>query len=113
VSVVGKKWACDGSCAVFQTPCNLRFLTCVGVLYVKVGVFVLTSVFCLLGCRALGSYQRGSPFSGSDTVYFSVVDDQGNACSFINSNYTNFGTGLVPEGCGFTLQVRRVPPSIT
>ena len=46
------------------------------------------------------------PTHGSDTTYLSVVDRDGNMVSLIQSNFANFGSGLVPERTGFALQSR-------
>ncbi len=50
--------------------------------------------------------RNGFPTKTSDTVYFATSDSEGNVCSFIASNASNFGCGVVPQGCGFPLQNR-------
>lgn len=44
--------------------------------------------------------------SGGDTIYLSVVDAEGNMVSLIQSNYENFGSGIVAQGTGFVLHDR-------
>ena len=46
------------------------------------------------------------PAVESDTTYLCAVDAEGNACSFINSLYMRFGSGVVAEGTGVCLQNR-------
>jgi gamma-glutamyltranspeptidase/glutathione hydrolase len=43
---------------------------------------------------------------GNDTIYMSVIDKDGNIVSLIQSNYSGFGSGLVPPGTGFMLHNR-------
>jgi gamma-glutamyltranspeptidase/glutathione hydrolase len=41
-----------------------------------------------------------------DTTYLTVVDRDGNMVSLIQSNYSEFGSGIIPDGAGFVLQNR-------
>jgi gamma-glutamyltranspeptidase/glutathione hydrolase len=44
--------------------------------------------------------------AGNDTTYLSVVDQEGNMVSLIQSNYDSFGSGIVAPGTGFVLHNR-------
>jgi gamma-glutamyltranspeptidase / glutathione hydrolase len=51
--------------------------------------------------------ERGpEPALGGDTTYLCAVDAEGNGCSFINSLYRAFGSGIVAEGTGVCLHNR-------
>ena len=56
--------------------------------------------------KAIENVSFGNPNGNSDTVYLSVIDGDGNACSFINSLFSGFGTGLVVPETGIALQNR-------
>jgi len=56
--------------------------------------------------KALDSPRPGEINLGSDTTYFTIVDKDGNAVSFINSLFDSFGSGIVAGDTGIVLQNR-------
>jgi len=48
----------------------------------------------------------GFPQEQGDTVYLTTADEEGMMVSFIQSNYTGFGSGIVIPGTGISLQSR-------
>lgn len=72
----------------------------------------LLSEAYISGLRDLISDDRALktlPAAGSlhkDTVYIAVVDAHGNCCSFINSIFQSFGSGIVPADTGVVMHNR-------
>jgi gamma-glutamyltranspeptidase / glutathione hydrolase len=56
--------------------------------------------------RALDRPEPGAAVTSSETIYLTAADAQGNMVSFINSLYSEFGSGVVVPGTGFALQNR-------
>ncbi len=56
--------------------------------------------------RAMDDLPIGMKPPDGDTVYISCIDGDGNACSLINSVFSDFGTGLVVPGTGIALHSR-------
>jgi gamma-glutamyltranspeptidase/glutathione hydrolase len=48
----------------------------------------------------------GAAATAGETIYLAAADSAGNMVSFINSNYEEFGSGVVVPGTGFVLQDR-------
>jgi gamma-glutamyltranspeptidase/glutathione hydrolase len=68
--------------------------------------YAKTLVASIDDLRAAEKQPRPGMPRHDDTVYISVVDADGNACSFINSLFKSFGSGIVAEKSGVLLQNR-------
>lgn len=51
-------------------------------------------------------YKPGEMEAGSNTIYLTTADKDGNMVSLIQSNFAGMGSGIVPDGLGFSLQNR-------
>ena len=60
----------------------------------------------MIGANSMGNPGGWTPNGGEDTVYLTVIDKDGNACSLINSLFYGFGSGLVAPTTGIALQNR-------
>lgn len=56
--------------------------------------------------KAAERMEPGNAATASETIYLAAADSAGNMVSFINSNYEEFGSGIVVPGTGFVLQDR-------
>ncbi len=56
--------------------------------------------------RANRDVTYGDPTLDSDTVYLTAADRDGNMISLIQSLYSGFGSGICPDGVGFSIQNR-------
>ena len=57
-------------------------------------------------CCRPKSAQEARQRTGSETIYLSTIDKDGNIVSLIQSNYAGYGTGMVAPGAGFSLHNR-------
>ena len=63
--------------------------------------------------RAQSRVEAGPSRTASETVYLTAADSEGNMVSFINSNYNEFGSGIVVPGLGFVLHNRGAGFTVT
>jgi gamma-glutamyltranspeptidase/glutathione hydrolase len=56
--------------------------------------------------HAAARVDPGPAMTASETIYLTTADSAGNMVSFINSLYSEFGSGVVVPGTGFALQNR-------
>jgi gamma-glutamyltranspeptidase / glutathione hydrolase len=56
--------------------------------------------------HASATGRPGADVTNGDTIVLTTADDQGNMVAWVNSNYSNFGSGLGVPGYGFVLHNR-------